>query len=91
MGRAKRFLRGGVVAAIGLAMLAAGACGPGEDGGSGGTEGDLNVGLVFPLSGNTAAAGKDMLRGWQLYFKQNGNTVAGRKIVSTKEDIRPPR
>jgi branched-chain amino acid transport system substrate-binding protein len=87
MGRHHWLLRGGSIAAVGLAAaLAVGGCGPGEEGGGAGSKGKLNVGLVFPISGNLAAAGKDMRRGWLLYFKQHGNKIAGREIVSTQED-----
>jgi branched-chain amino acid transport system substrate-binding protein len=41
---------------------------------------------VWPVSGNNAAAGVDMLNGWNLWFKLHGDTVQGHKIVSQQED-----
>ena len=79
-----------LLVATGLAVTAAvavAACGaPSDSGGGAGKSGPLTVGLLFPTSGNIAAAGTDMLHGWQLYWKVNGNTVAGRKIESMHED-----
>jgi branched-chain amino acid transport system substrate-binding protein len=71
--------------ATALAALAVG-CGPGDEEGGSGSEGPVKVGLLFPTSGPVAAAGTDMLHGWQLWFKQHGDEVAGRKIESTHED-----
>jgi branched-chain amino acid transport system substrate-binding protein len=81
--RATARLALGVVLAT--AAIAAG-CGAPDEGGGGGAEGELKVGTLFPTSGTVAAAGTDMLRGWRLWFKLNGDTVAGRKIVATQED-----
>jgi branched-chain amino acid transport system substrate-binding protein len=88
MDRQRRCRRAGTAATMTLAViaLAVAGCGPGKEGGGGGKKGTLNVGLVFPLTGNTAASGKDMQHGWQLWFKQHGDKVAGRKIASTQED-----
>jgi branched-chain amino acid transport system substrate-binding protein len=72
-------------AAVVSAVVALGACSPSEDSG-GGSEGTLDVGLLMPTTGPVAAAGTDMLHGWQLWFKQHGDEIAGRKIVSTHED-----
>jgi branched-chain amino acid transport system substrate-binding protein len=75
------------VAAGALAASAAiAACGAPNDSGGGSSKGELKVGTLFPTSGTVAAAGTDMLRGWRLWFKLNGDTVAGRKIVATQED-----
>jgi branched-chain amino acid transport system substrate-binding protein len=75
-----------LVALAALAAVGAGCGSPGDEGGGGGNKGPITVGLLFPTSGNVAAAGTDMLHGWQLYFKQHGSKVAGRKIVSKHED-----
>jgi branched-chain amino acid transport system substrate-binding protein len=71
--------------ATAMAVVALGACSPGEDSG-GGSEGTLDVGLLMPTSGPVAAAGTDMRHGWELWFKQHGDEIAGREIVSTHED-----
>ena len=80
-------MRLGAVAALAVAVaVGIAACGaPGESSG-GGKSGPLKVGLIMPTSGNVAAAGTDMLHGWQLYWKVNGDKVAGRKVVSMHED-----
>jgi branched-chain amino acid transport system substrate-binding protein len=74
-----------VVVAVAVAT-AIGACGAPDEGGGGGAEGPIQVGLLFPSSGTVAAAGTDQLHGWELWFKLNSATVAGRKIVGTHED-----
>jgi branched-chain amino acid transport system substrate-binding protein len=77
-----------LAATVVAAAVAAGAvaCGAPNDSEGGGKSGPIKVGLIFPTSGNVAAAGTDMLHGWQLYWKVNGGTVAGRKVQSTHED-----
>jgi branched-chain amino acid transport system substrate-binding protein len=78
-----------VLFAAALAVAAAtgvSACGAPSGSSGGGKSGPIKVGLIFPTSGNIAAAGTDMLHGWQLYWKVNGDTVAGRKIQSIHED-----
>lgn len=75
-----------LVALTASAAVAAGCGAPGEESGGGGGGGDLDVGLLVPTSGTVAAAGTDMQHGWQLWFKQHGDTVAGRKIVTKQED-----
>jgi len=79
-------LRVGLTIAAAGAALAIAACGAPNDSGGGGSKGTLNVGTLFPTSGTVAASGTDMLHGWQLWWKLNGSTVAGRKIVSRQED-----
>jgi branched-chain amino acid transport system substrate-binding protein len=69
-----------------LAIAAIAGCGAPNDSGGDDAKGDLQVGTLFPTSGTVAAAGTDMLRGWRLWWKINGDTVAGRKIVAKQED-----
>ncbi|MBV2182897.1 ABC transporter substrate-binding protein [Castellaniella sp. MT123] len=47
---------------------------------------DLKVGLVLPLSGPFASTGQQMMNGAQLYLKEHGDTVAGRRIVLIPKD-----
>ncbi len=89
----RRWKRWSAVAAAVVTAVATAGCGgtpgsPGAGGGGGGSgsKGPVTVGLLFPQSGTVAAAGTDMLHGWQLYFKLHGNTVAGRTINSMIED-----
>jgi branched-chain amino acid transport system substrate-binding protein len=49
-------------------------------------EGPIKVGLLSPTTGTVAAAGTDMLHGWQLWWRLNGDQVAGRKVVTIHED-----
>jgi branched-chain amino acid transport system substrate-binding protein len=79
-------LRTGLTTAVAAAAFVVAACGAPSDSGGGGAKGDLQVGTLFPTSGTVAASGTDMLHGWQLWWKLNGTTVAGRKIVSKQED-----
>ncbi len=49
-------------------------------------EGPITVGLLTPTSGTVAAAGTDMQHGWDLWFKLNGDEVAGRRVETIHED-----
>jgi len=48
--------------------------------GSAAAEDAVKVGMVMPLTGGLAAAGKQVVAGARLYMTQHGNIVAGRKI-----------
>jgi branched-chain amino acid transport system substrate-binding protein len=48
--------------------------------------GPIKVALLAPTSGSAAAAGHDMVAGWTLYWKEHGDKVAGRAIVTTVYD-----
>ncbi|HWL02026.1 MAG TPA: ABC transporter substrate-binding protein [Microbacteriaceae bacterium] len=48
--------------------------------------GTLKVGFLSPTSGNFAVAGQEMLDGWNLYWEENGNEVAGVTIETIAED-----
>ena len=67
------------------ALIGAACSAPGEDEGAG-TEGPIRVGVLTPTTGTVAAAGTDMLNGWNLYWQLNGEEVAGRTIESIHED-----
>ena len=55
-------------------------------GGSGKPTGPIKVGLLAPTTGVSAASGNDMLNGWNLYWKLNGASAAGREVQTTHED-----
>jgi branched-chain amino acid transport system substrate-binding protein len=78
-----RNLAGAAFATLGLV---AAACSPPEQAQSGGSEGPITVGFISPTTGVVAAAGTDMLNGWNLYWKENGKEVAGRTIDTIHED-----
>ncbi|HTW85834.1 MAG TPA: ABC transporter substrate-binding protein [Candidatus Sulfotelmatobacter sp.] len=46
----------------------------------------IKVALLAPTSGNAAAAGHDMVNGWNLYWSEHGSSVAGHAIVTTVYD-----
>jgi branched-chain amino acid transport system substrate-binding protein len=46
----------------------------------------VKVGMIMPLSGNLAAAGKQVLAGARLYMAEHGNLVAGRRIELIVKD-----
>lgn len=48
--------------------------------------GPIKIGFISPLSGAIAAAGKDMYSGCELYWRETGFQVAGRRIEVTLED-----
>ena len=78
-----------LLAAAAVAAVALAACAPseelaGEPGGS--TSGPIKIGFISPATGTVAAAGKDMRDGWNLYWEQHGNRVAGREVVTIHED-----
>jgi branched-chain amino acid transport system substrate-binding protein len=79
-----RRLRAPAVLAL-LALVATACQSPGERQ-SGESEGSIKVGFISPTTGTVAAAGTDMLNGWKLYWKRNGDQVAGRKIEWVHED-----
>ena len=68
-----------------LALVATACQSPGERQ-SQESKGPIKVGFLSPTTGTVAAAGTDMLNGWKLYWKRNGDQVAGRKIEWTHED-----
>lgn len=70
-----------------LALTACGA--PQAQGGGEATaqgSGTIKIGLLRPITGNVAASGKDMENGWNLYWKQHGNKIAGKTIETVAED-----
>lgn len=46
----------------------------------------IDIGLLAPTTGTVAASGEDMLDGWNLFWEQNGTTVAGREVQTFHED-----
>ena len=69
-----------------LAVLALSACSAPEQATRDVDEGPIKVGLLSPTTGAVAAAGTDMKNGWDLWFRLNGETVAGRQIETVHED-----
>jgi branched-chain amino acid transport system substrate-binding protein len=76
--------RTGILIALGAIVVAA--CAPPGENQTAGSEGPIKVGLLAPTTGVVAAAGTDMVNGWNLYWKVNGEEVAGRKIETIHED-----
>lgn len=61
--------------------------GGGGGGTSGGaTSGTIKIGILAPTSGNAAAYGKEMVNGWNLYWDQHNDQVAGKKIETLHVD-----
>lgn len=46
----------------------------------------IKIGFLAATSGVAASSGQDMVRGWDLYWKVNGDVVAGRQIETVHED-----
>ena len=49
-------------------------------------KGPIKIGVLVPLSGGAAQAGKDMTNGMQMWLDENGNQMAGRKVEVIIED-----
>jgi branched-chain amino acid transport system substrate-binding protein len=76
-----------IAAVFALVLILAACSAPGGDEGEGaGDEGPIKVGVIVPTTGVVAAAGTDMLNGWNLYWETNGDEVAGRTIETIHED-----
>jgi branched-chain amino acid transport system substrate-binding protein len=54
--------------------------------GSAEAQNTVKVGMVMPLTGTLATAGKQVLAGARLYMTQHGNTVAGKQIELIVKD-----
>lgn len=54
--------------------------------GGGGDDNVIKVGLLAPITGTVAASGQDMVDGWNLYFKLNGDKFGGKRIETVHED-----
>src|SRR6478752_5395963 len=51
----------------------------------------VKIGLIVPMTGGQASTGKQLANAVQLYVKQHGDTVAGRKIeVILRDDAANP-
>ena len=46
----------------------------------------IKVGFIAATTGTAASSGADMVRGWDLYWKTNGDVAGGRQIVTIHED-----
>jgi branched-chain amino acid transport system substrate-binding protein len=74
----KTLVRSVVAALVGVVAMAGTA--------SAQDKGPIKLGFFAPLSGFAAQTGKDELNGLKFYLKQQGDTIAGRKIVVITED-----
>jgi len=50
---------------------------------------DLKIGLILPMTGPFASHGKQIMNGVKLYLAQNGDTIAGRKVLLIVKDDAP--
>lgn len=76
-----------VLAALALAgACAPQAAAPAEEEAAVEEKGAIRVGFVTSLSGVVAESAKDMVDGWNLWWEQNGNVVAGREVQTLLED-----
>ena len=46
----------------------------------------IRIGLLAPLTGAAASSGRELVDGWELYWKQAGRNVANRPVEVTIED-----
>ena len=46
----------------------------------------IRIGLLAPLTGAAVSSGRELVDGWELYWKQAGRTVANRQVEVTVED-----
>ena len=46
----------------------------------------IRIGLLPPLTGAAASSGRELVDGWELYWKQAGRNVANRPVEVTIED-----
>jgi branched-chain amino acid transport system substrate-binding protein len=65
---------------LGILALASGAAGPGW------AQKPIKIGFMAPLTGAGAQVGKDMVDGFKMYFEEQGNQLAGRKVELIVED-----
>jgi branched-chain amino acid transport system substrate-binding protein len=65
------------VAGLGIAVAAVG---------SAPAQSPVKIGMVMPMTGALASAGKQVIAGAQFYLRQHGETVAGRKIELVVRD-----
>src|SRR5215472_12848359 len=50
-------------------------------------EDSIKIGLILPMTGGQASTGKQIDNAIKLYMKQNGDTVAGKKVeIILKDD-----
>jgi branched-chain amino acid transport system substrate-binding protein len=60
-------------------------------GGSAAAQDTIKVGIVAPMTGTSAAVGREISAGANLYMAQHGNTVAGKKIeLIVRDDASVP-
>ncbi|MQA06433.1 MAG: ABC transporter substrate-binding protein [Streptosporangiales bacterium] len=75
------------LAATAAVALVAVACAPPDPGGNtGGDDDTVTIGFLRPATGPNAAPGRDMERGWKLYWKEHGEKVAGKQVKTVMED-----
>src|SRR5690606_29334072 len=48
--------------------------------------GPIRIGLMAPLSGVVAAGGKEIVEGFNMFWEENGNAIAGRPVEVVVED-----
>ena len=65
-----------VVALLAMAMTPGGAF----------AQGPIKIGFISPMTGAIAQAGKDMYSGCELYWKETGEQIGGRKLEVILED-----
>ena len=53
---------------------------------AGAQKGPIKIGVISPMTGGAAQAGKDMTNGMQMWLDENGNQMAGRKVEMIIED-----
>ncbi len=50
------------------------------------TKGPIRIGLLAPLTGTAASSGRELVDGWNLYWKEKGMQLAGRPVEILVED-----
>jgi branched-chain amino acid transport system substrate-binding protein len=69
-----------IVTVLAVLVLAAGALPAGAQ------KGPIKIGVIAPMTGGAAQAGKDMTNGLQMWLDENGNQMVGRKVEVIIED-----
>ncbi|MDR7390542.1 MAG: ABC transporter substrate-binding protein, partial [Armatimonadota bacterium] len=51
----------------------------------------IRIGLIFPITGGFAANGRDSVNGFQMFWEEKGNAVAGRRVeIVVEDDVNVP-